>query len=92
MKFFLSALLLLTAVACLPPASLQAPALAEQEEEAPCFRALQCIVDTTSDNALRKEAQIAINTLMQSTEPTFSRMCQERARELLVAEPVCRQN
>jgi hypothetical protein len=92
MKAICLSLLLGLMVACLPPASLTAPSAVEQEEESPCFRSLQCIVDTTPDNALRKEVQTIINTLMQTPEPAFSRICQARAREWLVSEPVCRQN
>lgn len=72
-----------------PTAAIQPSAKPSEDADPPCFVNLQCIVDTTDDNALRKEAQEIIQNLMQTTEPQFSKICLSRSQELLLKEPRC---
>ncbi|MBT9547070.1 MAG: hypothetical protein IV090_16890 [Candidatus Sericytochromatia bacterium] len=71
------------------PTSPTASAKPSEDTDPPCFVALQCIVDNTSDNALRKEAQEIINQLIQTTEPRFTQICLTRSTELLPKQPSC---
>ncbi|MGE3725094.1 MAG: hypothetical protein AB7I41_06060 [Candidatus Sericytochromatia bacterium] len=71
------------------PTSPRASAKPSEDTDPPCFVALQCIVDSTGDNALRKEAQEIINQLIQTTEPRFSQICLTRSAELLPKQPSC---
>lgn len=73
----------------LSPTSPTASAKPSEDTDPPCFVALQCIVDNTSDNALRKEAQEVINQLIQTTEPRFTQICLTRSTELLPKQPSC---
>lgn len=97
MKYLLGILLLLSLLlsACqvpqTPTAATQPSSQPSEYTDPPCFVDLQCIVDTTEDNALRKEAQEIIQTLMQTREPQFSRICLSRSQELLRKEPRCSQ-
>jgi hypothetical protein len=87
---FLFALIFLTACQVpQSPTSPQASAKPAENTDPPCFVALQCIVDSTQDNALRKETQEVINQLIQTTEPRFSQTCLSRAQELVLKQPSC---
>lgn len=56
-----------------------------------CYQELECVVDTTRDNTLRRNAQEAINTLILSEQPDYNRICQAKAEELTAALPQCKQ-
>lgn len=89
---FVSLALLGALSACQVPQSPTSPRPSSkptEDADPPCFVALQCIVDSTGDNALRKEAQEIINQLIQTTEPRFSQICQNRSEELLPKQPSC---
>lgn len=54
-----------------------------------CQQRLQCIVENTSDNALRKTTQESINLLFTLAEPEFSQICEAKALELVKRAPEC---
>jgi len=54
-----------------------------------CFQTLQCIVDNTSDNVLRRQAQEVVNQLFLVAEPDYTRICESRSVELVVSIPSC---
>lgn len=93
--FFIAAALIL--VACEVPddapvgAGLPSaiPSEAPASDEPPCFQQLQCIIDNTTDNALRKTTQEAINDLFLLDEPQYTDFCQNKAQELAIREPSC---
>lgn len=55
-----------------------------------CYQELECIVDTTRDNTLRKETQEVINTLLLTDQPDYDRICQVKAASLTESLPQCR--
>lgn len=55
----------------------------------PCYQTLQCIIENTGDNALRKETQVVINQLFQLDEPEYTTTCQAKAEELVARVPQC---
>ncbi|PKL79827.1 MAG: hypothetical protein CVV27_01220 [Candidatus Melainabacteria bacterium HGW-Melainabacteria-1] len=54
-----------------------------------CLQTLQCIVDNTSNNGLRKQTQEVISELFLVAEPDYSRICLSRADELVERVPEC---
>ncbi|PIQ22997.1 hypothetical protein COW36_01800 [bacterium (Candidatus Blackallbacteria) CG17_big_fil_post_rev_8_21_14_2_50_48_46] len=93
-QFWIWVLVLGGISACQVPQSPTSPAASASPDagDPPCFVALQCIVDTTKDNALRKESQEVINQLIQTADPQFTKICLSRSQELLVKEPSCQKN
>lgn len=90
--WLLSCLVVWGVSACAVPQSPTSPrptSKPAEDTDPPCFVALQCIVDSTNDNALRKEAQEVINQLIQTTEPRFSQICLNRSAELIPKQPSC---
>ena len=55
-----------------------------------CYQELECIVETTRDNTLRKETQEVINTLLLTDQPEYNRICQARADVLTESLPQCK--
>lgn len=57
-----------------------------------CYQEIECVVDTTRDNTLRKEAQVVINTLLLSDQPEYDRLCEAKADELTENLPQCKKS
>lgn len=65
------------------------PSDSSVEEDPICQQTLQCIVDTTGNNALRKQAQEVITQLFLLSEPNKTRICESKAEELVESLPTC---
>lgn len=65
------------------------PSEAPDTGETPCFQALQCIIENTGNNVLRKETQESVNQLFLLEEPEYTEFCQAKAKELTVRVPQC---
>ena len=65
------------------------PSEAPDSGEPACFQRLQCIVDNTGDNVLRRETQESINQLFLLEEPDYTQFCQAKAEEFLIRVPQC---
>lgn len=57
-----------------------------------CYQEIECVIETTRDNTLRKEAQESINTLLLSEEPEYSRVCEAKATEFTENLMQCRKS
>lgn len=68
------------------------PSAAPSEDDAPCLQTLQCIVDTTNSNSLRRDAQEVITDLFLLGEPDYTRVCVSKAEELAERVPSCVRN
>lgn len=55
-----------------------------------CYQEIECVIETTRDNTLRKEAQETINALLLSDQPEYTRICQAKADELTENLMQCR--
>lgn len=55
-----------------------------------CYQELECIVDTTRDNTLRRDAQEVINTLILTDQPEYNRICKAEADSLTESLPQCK--
>ena len=51
-------------------------------DEPLCMQTLQCVVDSTINNSLRKETQEVINQLFKTAEPKYTQLCKSKADEL----------
>ena len=67
------------------PIASEAPA----SDDPPCLQTLQCIIDNTTNNTLRKQTQEVVNTLFTTAEPDYTRICQTRSAELAERVPEC---
>lgn len=65
------------------------PSEAPANDEPPCLQTLQCIVDNTNNNGLRKQTQEIINQLFVTAEPDYTRLCQSRSSEFVERVPEC---
>jgi hypothetical protein len=68
------------------------PSEAPGDRLTPCEEVLQCAVDNTNDNAVRRDAQAALNELALSREPQFTQICEREAAAILLRAPECRKN
>lgn len=92
-RFLLSSLALMTLVACeVPdmPTGPSDPVPSVLPQGPACYQELECIVETTRDNTLRRDAQEVINTLILAEQPEYNRICQAKADELTVQLPQCK--
>lgn len=69
-----------------------APSESPNSDEPPCYQQLQCIIENTTDNALRRSAQEVITDLFQLEEPQYTELCQAKAEELVGRVSVCERN
>lgn len=94
-RFLLSSLAVMALAACdVPdvPTGPSEPAPSALPQGPACYQELECIVDTTRDNTLRRDAQEVINTLILAEQPEYNRICQAKADELTVQLPQCKKS
>ncbi|MGV3526353.1 MAG: hypothetical protein ACO1RX_19190 [Candidatus Sericytochromatia bacterium] len=68
------------------------PTARPNEDDPVCLQTLQCIVDTTNSNSLRRDAQEVITDLFLLGEPDYTRICVSKAEELAERVPSCARN
>ncbi len=66
------------------------PSESPDNGDPPCLQTLQCIIDETTNNSLRKDTQDIINQLFVTGEPEYTRLCEGQAQELSTRLPQCR--
>lgn len=68
------------------------PSESPDNGDPPCMQALQCIIDNTNNNALRRQTQEVVNQLLLTSEPDFTRICLSNASDLVERVPECVKN
>ncbi len=63
--------------------------VSENAGEPACYQEIECIIEITDNNTLRREAQEVINTLILSEQPTYDRVCEAKSREFTEIIPQC---